>query len=265
MQSVAKTIETSGRPMGGYRPDPGRPLNIHTDPRVIRGSTYIHQKIEPAPAPPKMRSPATPPSVAFPRKKPTAREIAAAAAPPPEEELYEIIPGEPLVPTPLPRPPTPIEQPEPYGIDEEVQVEPDELFDFDVEVRPLLEVTLPPSPPPPHVVSSTPVSHTPGILVLTLEQSVHSVHELQEADFETIKVQRHQHHPICITPPSASPTICITPAPSAIFTPICITPPSASPRPSAIFTPHLHHPTICITPAPSAIFTPICITPLHGV
>lgn len=57
-----------------------------------------------------------------------------------EDDVYEIIPGDELKPTPLPRPPTPEYVPPPYGIDEAVQVDESEIFDFDYEVVPFVEI-----------------------------------------------------------------------------------------------------------------------------
>eukprot|EP00771_Trimastix_marina_P001214 gnl/Trimastix_PCT/2268.p2 GENE.gnl/Trimastix_PCT/2268~~gnl/Trimastix_PCT/2268.p2 ORF type:complete len:367 (+),score=95.04 gnl/Trimastix_PCT/2268:93-1103(+) len=108
------------------------------DKRVIRGCTYAVRK-----PPPPQQQPSPPPPRSTPtryRKPPVAR----ATPPPPmednDDDVWEVIPGAPLVPTPLPRPPTPPYIPPPYGIDKSIQVDADEIFDFEVDVLPFLEV-----------------------------------------------------------------------------------------------------------------------------
>ncbi|KAH7821527.1 putative Integral membrane protein [Monocercomonoides exilis] len=57
-----------------------------------------------------------------------------------EDDVYEIIPGDELTPTPIERPPTPEYIPPPYGQDESTQTDDKELFDFDYEVVPFIEI-----------------------------------------------------------------------------------------------------------------------------
>jgi radial spoke head protein 3 len=133
----------------GHQDDIFQPANIMFDRRVVRGNTYAAQ-ILPAEAP--MHSPASP--VKLRRRKPAARKP---ATPPPVqgrqhielqtdaylEELTDVVPDKNAITQTdafLERPITPLFIPQKRGVDAETQIDNGDLFDFNLEVEPLLEV-----------------------------------------------------------------------------------------------------------------------------
>lgn len=134
-----------------YREQDGAsPTNIMYDKRVVRGSTYAAQPMtQPLQAQPdlrkmgskraptlRLRAPGTPEPVEGRRHMDVQTELYL-------EELTDTVPeSENATQTDafLDRPATPLFVPLKVGMDVETQIEPGELFDFDAEVEPLLEV-----------------------------------------------------------------------------------------------------------------------------
>lgn len=125
-----------------------QPANIMFDRRVVRGNTYAAQ-ILPAEPPSLTQSPVRPR-----RRKAAARKL---TTPLPVhgrhhiemqteaylEELVDVLPdkhADTQTDTFLDRPITPLFIPQKRGVDAETQIENDDLFDFNLEVEPLLEV-----------------------------------------------------------------------------------------------------------------------------
>ena len=119
------------------------------DRRVVRGNTYAAQILPAIPAAP------TPAPAAKPRRRKAAPRKP--ATPPPVngrqhidiqtesylEEVTDVQPEEEVATQTdafLERPVTPLFVPAKRGVDAETQIEEGELFDFDFEVEPLLEV-----------------------------------------------------------------------------------------------------------------------------
>lgn len=125
-----------------------QPANIMFDRRVVRGNTYAAQ-ILPAEPPSMAQAPVRPR-----RRKPAARKL---TTPPPVhgrhhiemqtdsylEELVDVLPeqhADTQTDTFLDRPITPLFIPQKRGVDAETQIDNGDLFDFNLEVEPLLEV-----------------------------------------------------------------------------------------------------------------------------
>jgi radial spoke head protein 3 len=121
------------------------------DRRVVRGNTYAAQILPAIPAAPQLSTKARPSRRKAASRKPT--------SPPPVtgrqhmdiqtenflEEVTDIQPEEDAVTQTDPfleRPVTPLFVPQKRGVDTETQIEEGELFDFDFEVEPLLEVLI---------------------------------------------------------------------------------------------------------------------------
>lgn len=134
--------------MQGQENDVLQPANIMFDRRVVRGNTYAAQ-ILPAEPPSLAQAPVRPR-----RRKPAARKL---TTPPPVhgrhhiemqtdaylEELVDVLPdkhADTQTDTFLDRPITPLFIPQKRGVDAETQIETGDLFDFNLEVEPLLEV-----------------------------------------------------------------------------------------------------------------------------
>jgi radial spoke head protein 3 len=133
-----------------YRQDePTHPANLMYDRRVVRGNTYAAQILPAIPVAP------TPTTQAKPRRSRAATHKP--STPPPiqgrqhmdiqtDHYLEEVTDVQPEEDTGtqtdafLERPVTPLFVPQKRGVDAETQIEEGELFDFDFEVEPLLEV-----------------------------------------------------------------------------------------------------------------------------
>lgn len=126
-----------------------QPANIMFDRRVVRGNTYAARIL---PAEPPTLSPPSP--MKRRRRKPAARKL---TTPPPVsgrqhielqtdaylEELADVLPdknADTQTDAFLDRPITPLFVPQKRGVDAETQIENGDLFDFNMEVEPLLEV-----------------------------------------------------------------------------------------------------------------------------
>lgn len=125
------------------------PMNIMYDRRVVRGNTYAAQIV---PAVPADESASMPKTV----KRRTKHIRGPAATDPVEgrrhmdvqtdsylEELTDVVPESDIAVQTDPfidRPPTPLFVPAKTGVDAVTQILPGELFDFDFEVEPILEV-----------------------------------------------------------------------------------------------------------------------------
>lgn len=125
-----------------------QPANMMTNPRIYRGSNWAR----PAPAPIPEE-----PAKTVKRKAPAAPQRNRPATPPPVqgrqhidiqteqylEEITDRVPEEDMATQTdvfLDRPATPLFVPKKSGVDAETQIENGELFDFDREVEPLLEI-----------------------------------------------------------------------------------------------------------------------------
>ena len=128
-------------------PAPAYPMNIMYDRRVVRGNTYAAQVVPAVPVEEARAAPAG---------KPKRRYQGPAAVDPVEgrrhmdvqtdtylEELVDTVPEADIaVQTDafIDRPPTPLFVPAKTGVDAVTQIMPNDLFDFDYEVEPILEV-----------------------------------------------------------------------------------------------------------------------------
>jgi hypothetical protein len=181
---AALTFQAGARPIEQqtkYRNEPyganGLACLITVDPRVFHGSTYSKHR----PAEPEVQTAKSRRRVQTPRVKEV--PLNSLAAPPPKEPridlelqtapyLQEVVehPAESDIYTQtdifLERPETPPYIPPKTGIDIETQVEEDQLFDFDFEVRPIVET----------------------IVGKTIEQAFLEVHE--EEEFAAIRLQK---------------------------------------------------------------------------
>ena len=129
--------------------EPQYPANIMFDRRVVRGNTYAAQILPAIPTAPQPAAPVRPR-----RRKAATRKISTPPAVPGRqhmdiqtenylEEVTDMAPEEDAVTQTdafLERPVTPMFVPQKRGVDTETQIEEGELFDFDFEVEPLLEV-----------------------------------------------------------------------------------------------------------------------------
>ena len=147
--SVDLPVPHSTQPKFRPQPPPETeyyPSNIMFDRRVIRGNTYAAQPIPAAPpterarpkprAAPRRRIPGTPEPVEGRRHMDIQTEAYL-------EELADTVPeAEVMTQTDAfaDRPPTPLFVPMKIGVDVETQIENGDLFDFDFEVEPILEV-----------------------------------------------------------------------------------------------------------------------------
>lgn len=147
-----------------YRAPGEKPKNIMYDPRVFRGNTYsrpidlkeqffiqqprklnLTPNTPPARLPPLTKTQKKSSSITSRSHEKGSTKNKSSKTPEEEEggekeDVYEIVEGDKLEATPVEYLPLPKYVPPPYGIDEEIQVNDLELFNFDYEVVPFLEL-----------------------------------------------------------------------------------------------------------------------------
>mmetsp|Transcript_27106 Transcript_27106/g.45487 ORF Transcript_27106/g.45487 Transcript_27106/m.45487 type:complete len:389 (-) Transcript_27106:59-1225(-) len=159
--SEPRAVQNRKKYREAVKPDPNslNGANIMFDKRIVRGNTYATQQLPAAAAQDSQRALKKPDSAG--RRKTKSQRLTAAeqlAVPPVEgrkhidvqteqylEELSDRV-TESVAETQtdifMDRPPTPLFIPKKTGVDAEAQIEDGDLFNYDVEVEPLLEVLI---------------------------------------------------------------------------------------------------------------------------